>query len=100
MLGVTVDAFNVSEDDLVLVKDQTDTTENGIYIVTAEGWERFKGDDAYTEFRKDAVARIQAGVETNSDTFWTYTGATLTSATEIGTAEIEFEHSLMVLLIL
>ena len=91
-VGVTVDGFNVSEDDLVLVKDQTDTTENGIYLVTADGWERFKGDDAYTEFRKDAVARIQAGVgETNSDTFWTYTGDTLTSASEIGTAAIEFE---------
>ena len=91
-IGVTVDGFNVSEDDLVLVKDQTDTTENGIYLVTAEGWERFKGDDAYTEFRRNAVARIQAGVgETNSDTFWTYTGDTLTSASEIGTAEIEFE---------
>ena len=77
-IGVEIDGYVVTEDDVVLIKDQTDSKENGIWLVTSDGWRRFGGQEAYVQFDKNRVVRVQAGIgETNSDTFWTYTGESL-----------------------
>ena len=36
----TIDGINVNENDRVLFKDQSNESENGIYIKTTTGWER------------------------------------------------------------
>lgn len=36
----TINGVAVVEDDIVLVKDQTDSTENGVYVVSTGEWER------------------------------------------------------------
>jgi hypothetical protein len=36
----TIDGVSLVAGDSVLVKDQNDTTENGVYIVAAEVWQR------------------------------------------------------------
>ena len=41
----TVNSIAVVEEDRVLVKDQTDTTENGIYVVETGAWDRAKDFD-------------------------------------------------------
>lgn len=51
----TVDGVSLSADQRVLVKDQTDKTENGIYLVKASAWERSSDMDAGSEFPGAAV---------------------------------------------
>jgi len=78
-IGVEIDGYAVTEDDIVLIKDQADATQNGIWIATSEGWRRFGGDLAFDQFDTNRVARVQSGIgQDNSDTFWTYTGVSLT----------------------
>ena len=36
----TLDTVTVVADDRVLVKDQTDASENGIYLASADAWQR------------------------------------------------------------
>ena len=83
-IGVEIDGYTVSEDDIVLIKDQADASQNGVWVATIDGWSRFGGENAYQQFETNKVFRVEAGVgDTNSGTFWTYTGATLTSIEEL-----------------
>ena len=101
-IGIVIDGYRVTEDDVVLIKDQADSEENGIWVASNTGWKRFGGAIAFQEYDKNRVVRIQAGIgSTNSDTFWTYIGETLTEADELwdntrddntGAVAIEFER--------
>jgi len=51
----TVDGVSLSADNRILVKDQTDKTENGIYLVKASAWERSSDMDEGSEFPGAAV---------------------------------------------
>lgn len=62
----TIDGIAVVADDRVLVKNQTDQTENGIYLCKAGSWERSADMDAGSEFSGAAVF-VQEGTA-NADT--------------------------------
>lgn len=47
---IAVDAVTVSEDDRVLVWQQSDTTENGIYTASSGAWTRSTDADAASDF--------------------------------------------------
>ena len=67
--GDTVDGVTLATDDVILLKDQTTATENGIYIVQASGAPARSTDfDAYSEFI-GAIVAVSAGT-TNADTLW------------------------------
>lgn len=51
----TVDGVALSADDRILVKDQSDDTENGIYVVASGAWSRSADMDAGSEFPSAAV---------------------------------------------
>lgn len=51
----TIDGVSVVADDRVLVKDQTDATQNGIYVCAAGSWSRSADMDAGSEFPSSAV---------------------------------------------
>ena len=54
----TLDGYTLSSSDRVLVKDQTDKTENGIYIASSGSWTRSSDLDAsseYTSYKKVTV---------------------------------------------
>jgi hypothetical protein len=52
---LTVDGVSLSVGDRILVKDQTDKTQNGIYIVDSGSWSRSPDMDAASEFPSAAV---------------------------------------------
>lgn len=64
----TIDGISLSEDDRVLVKDQTDSSENGIYIVDSGAWTRSLDENTWSSFI-DAVIPVIKGTN-NKNTKW------------------------------
>lgn len=67
----TIDGISVSIGDRVLVKDQTTTGINGIYVVAAGAWSRAPDMDAWTEVPEAYVFVMQGTI--NADTGWVCT---------------------------
>jgi hypothetical protein len=82
----TVDGIALVAGDRILVKNQTTTSQNGIYIVSATGWARAADMDAATEFEGSAVF-VQEG-NTQADTGWVQTLA----VTTVGTDPVHFNQ--------
>jgi hypothetical protein len=81
----TVDGVSLSAGDRILIKDQSDATENGIYVVAAGAWSRATDMDAGNEFPAAAVF-VKAGT-VNDNLGFTCTND---SAPELGTDNINF----------
>jgi hypothetical protein len=78
-----IDGFSATNVDRVLVKNQTNQTENGIYIPATGAWTRSTDMDLNTEFPSAAVF-VKLGT-VNKDTAWTCTNDT---APVLGTTNI------------
>src|SRR5687768_7896064 len=64
----TIDDVAVVAGDRVLVKDQTDTTENGIYVVDSSTWTRAKDFDGSKDVVDGTFVYVRAG--TAGQGFW------------------------------
>lgn len=82
----TVDGIALIAGDRVLVKDQSTTSQNGIYLVAAGAWTRVADMDQAAEFDGSATF-VQEGT-VNEGTGWT---ETLTVAT-VGTSPVSFSQ--------
>lgn len=82
----TVGGIDVEDGDRVLVKDQTDATENGIYVAYSTAWERAKDFDG----ARDAVPGTLVLVR-NSSSDIIYKTVSGDSPVIIGTSTITFE---------
>jgi hypothetical protein len=83
----TIDGVSVVANDRVLVKNQTTTTENGIWVASAGAWTRATDADSWAELIA-AFTFVEEGT-VNADTGWVSTtnaGGTLGS-TAIGFAQ-------------
>lgn len=80
----TVDGIALVAGDRVLVKDQTDGKENGIYVVSATTWSRSDDMNADAEFPSSAVF-VQSG-SVNSQVGFTCTNSSVT----VGSTAITF----------
>jgi len=68
--GQTLNGVVLSAGDLVLVKDQDDATENGVYAATETGTaSRYSPGYATTEDMAGRIVSVQMGTE-NADTLW------------------------------
>ena len=67
----TIDTISVVAGDIVLVKDQTDPTENGLYEVQAGTWTYAISANTWAEY-PSAVSFVQQGA-TNANTSWIQT---------------------------
>lgn len=65
----TIDGVSVAADNRVLVKDQTDTTQNGIYDAKSGAWVRSLDFDGARDVVTGTVIYVTSGT-TNSGTFW------------------------------
>jgi hypothetical protein len=77
----TVDGVAVVAGNRVLVKDQTTTSENGIYIVASGAWTRATDFDALADSINSAAVFVQQGA-TQNDTGWTQTAEVVTFGTD------------------
>lgn len=85
----TIDGVSVTAGDRVLVKDQTNAAENGIYAVSATSWARSKDFDGPRDVRTGTMVLCTAGTE-NANTFWRVTTA---NDITIGTSSVAFARS-------
>lgn len=67
----TIDGVAVVAGDRILVKNQTTTSQNGIYLVAAGAWTRATDADAWAELIS-AFVFVESGT-TNADTGWVCT---------------------------
>lgn len=63
----TIDGVALSVGDRVLVKDQTNSAQNGIYVVASGAWSRSTDADAPAELNPGTFVFVEEGT-TNSDT--------------------------------
>lgn len=77
----TVDGVAVVASNRVLVKNQTTTSENGIYIVASGAWTRATDFDALADNVNGAAVFVQQGT-TQNDTGWTMTSEVVTFGTD------------------
>jgi len=64
----TIDGVSVVASDIVLVKDQTASSENGLYVAAAGAWARHERLDAWAEV-PGALVLVEEGTA-NSDSGW------------------------------
>lgn len=83
----TIDGISMIADDRVLVKDQTDTKENGIYLCKAGAWVRTDDANAGSEIWGAAVY-VREGT-TNGATSWVNSN---TSSPTLGSSNITFSQ--------
>lgn len=82
----TIDGVAVVSGDRVLVKDQTDATENGIYVVDTTAWDRAKDFDGNRDVVTGTMVLVRPA--SSSTLFYECTSA---NPIVIGTSEITFE---------
>lgn len=56
-----IDGVTVAEDDRVLVKNQNDQTENGVYAASSGAWSRTKDFDGDTDFVQGTLVPVARG---------------------------------------
>ena len=82
----TIDGVAVVDGDRVLVKDQTDTVTNGIYIASTGAWERSKDFDGTLDVRKGTLVFVANGTAGSGLIYQLTTADTV----DIGTDNITF----------
>jgi phage-related tail fiber protein len=65
----TIDGVAVVTDDRVLVKDQTDQTDNGIYIVDTGNWERAQDFDGTLDVVQGTLVPVYSGTVSASTVY-------------------------------
>ena len=104
---VTIDGVTLSDEDSILIKDQQDATENGIYIVTTNSTTNLKDllrpSDLITEFPANTVFFIRDGTTNGGKGFFSKTQSTIgldeiifneftTDATNISSSSTDPSH--------
>lgn len=85
--GVMIDNHTLALNDIVLVKNQTSTSQNGIYTITANGAVRnTEFDDNASQFH-GKIYWVESGNK-NKYTVWQYTGA---ASGALGSTAITFD---------
>lgn len=81
----TVDSVSLSAGDRVLVKDQTDATENGIWVAASGTWSRATDFNGARDIVRGSLVAVNSG-NYNGGVIFTVT----TDAPDIGASSVEF----------
>lgn len=82
----TIDGVALSEGDRVLVKDQTDATENGIYVASTGVWQRARDFDGNRDVADGTRIAVSSEAATLGGSIW----ALSTPNPVIGTSALSF----------
>lgn len=88
----TIDGIACTSGDRVLVKDQADASENGIYVVDTGAWSRAPDFDGADDVVQGTMVRIVSGTQ-SGDTLW---GVTTSGTITPGTTELAFTTAIAV----
>ncbi len=81
----TVDGVNLAVGDRVLVKDQLNAADNGIYVVSTDAWPRASDADTAAELRAGSYVFVTSGTTNNGKGF-----ALANDAVQVGTTDLTF----------
>lgn len=86
---LTIDGITLVANDRVLLKDQTTTSQNGIYLAASGAWTRALDADANPEVTSGMTLFVEQGT-TNNNSQWrlTTTGAIVVGTTGLSFAQI------------
>ena len=82
----TIDGVALAEDDRVLVRAQTDGTENGIYVAHSTAWQRATDFDGQLDITQATIVRVKQG-STYARSTWELT----TASPVVGTSSLGFQ---------
>jgi hypothetical protein len=82
----TIDGVSLNANDRVLVKNQTDATTNGIYVVSASGWTRSTDANSSTNVTPGLFTFVEEGTTNSDQGFVLATNGTIT----LGTTALSF----------
>lgn len=85
----TIDSITLVADDRVLVRDQTDQTENGIYLASSGSWTRTADFNGVRDVVDGTLVRVQSGTLW-ADTLW---AVTTIGDISFGTTNITFSSA-------
>lgn len=85
----TIDGVTTVANDRVLVKDQTDQSENGIYVASTSTWQRDLDWDGSFDIKQGTSVRINAGTVNAGQWFSVATADPIT----VGTTNVTLESS-------
>jgi hypothetical protein len=83
----TIDGVSVSVGNVVLVKNQTTKSQNGIYIVSSGSWTRSTELDASSEFINWKTIYVSDGTISGDSTWYLYVG----SSFSLGTSDVVWD---------
>lgn len=86
----TIDGVSCIADDRVLVKDQDDAEDNGIYVVSSSTWQRAKDWDGSFDVVQGTLVPVANGTTYEGQVFRVTTANPIT----IGTTSLAFEFAL------
>jgi hypothetical protein len=80
----TIDGVTLAASDRVLIKDQTDASQNGVYVVAAGAWSRALDADEPNELKTGNYVFVEEGTTNSNSTFAINTQGAIT----VGTTDI------------
>ena len=83
-----IDNVPVAVGDLVLVKNQSTSANNGIYTVASSGWTRHSSLDNSSDYNDNFVVHVEEGY-VNGNTLWI--GVTSSSSFSLGSTNLNFD---------
>jgi len=81
LTNTNLDGITPVANDLILVKSQTDASENGLYLAAAGAWTRLKDDQGVDVLRAGTLVQVRQGT-TLQDTLWAITTDSFTVDTD------------------
>lgn len=84
----TIDGVSLIAGDRVLVKNQTDATANGIYVVASGSWSRSQDTDGNSEVTPGMFVFVEEGTSNGDNGYVLTTNGTIT----LGTTELTFQQ--------
>jgi hypothetical protein len=86
----TIDGVSIVTFDRILVKDQTDTTQNGVYVADTSAWKRAPDFDGYGDVKTGTLIPVNDGNTNDEKVFRVTTEGTIIP----GTSSLAFEVAL------
>lgn len=87
----TIDGILAFSGARVLVKDQTDATENGIYLVDSSSWTRAKDFDKARDVMPGTLCYVDRGT-LYGGSYWVLNSSATSTSISIGTASLTFSR--------
>jgi hypothetical protein len=86
----TIDGVSVVAGNLVLVKNQSTASQNGVYTVSASTWSRHSSLDTTSDYSDNFVIYVSSG-STNEKTLWI--GAVSSTSFTLGSSNLYFQDA-------